>query len=152
MRKQQGRRWEPWRVEEVVIMGQPQLLYHNNRYHVFLRKDAPLEGSEAPYERVWLSIRNNDRSARRDWRDFQRIKNEIVGPEVEMVEIYPQESQKVDLSNQYHLWGWNTTEAPFTRAGLGWQEGRKVWNGTGPNPVPNTPNAVQRITEEESAV
>ncbi len=144
------KRWEAWKVEEVVIAGQRQLLYSNNRYHVFLRKDVAIP--PCPYERVWLSIRNNDRSTRRDWRDFQRIKNEIVGREIEMVEIYPQESQKVDMSNQYHLWGWSTTEPTFTGTGLGWREGVKVWNGITPNNMPGTEKAVQRITEEDSTI
>ncbi len=39
-----------------------------------------------------------------DWRDFQRIKNELVGPEAEGVELYPAESQLADSANQYHLW------------------------------------------------
>jgi hypothetical protein len=144
------KRWEPWRIEEVTVSGQKQLLYHNNRYHVFLRKDAPV--GDCPYERVWLSIRNNDRSTRRDWRDFQRIKNEIVGPQVEMVELYPQEDHKVDTSNQYHLWGYNTTEPVFTNAGLGWQQGKTVWDGKSPHSVPGTEKAVQRPTDEESTV
>lgn len=53
---------------------------------------------------VHLSIKRNDRAAVRDWRHFQRIKNEIMGPEREAVELYPAESTLVDESNQYHLW------------------------------------------------
>lgn len=66
---------------------------------------------------VWLSIRRNDRKPIRDWRHFQRIKNELVGPEREGVELFPAESRLVDEANQYHLWvlpegervpvGWN---------------------------------------------
>ena len=144
------KRWTPWKIEEVTVLGQRQLLFSNNRYHVFLRKDAPV--APCPHELVWLSIRNNDRSPRRDWRDFQRIKNEIVGAEVEMVELYPQESHKVDTSNQYHLWGYNTTEPVFTNAGLGWQEGRKVWDGKTPHALPGAEKAKQRRTDEESTV
>ena len=39
----------------------------------------------------------------RDWRHFQQIKNEIVGPECEAIELYPAESRLVDTSNKYHL-------------------------------------------------
>jgi hypothetical protein len=53
---------------------------------------------------VHLSIRRNDREACHDWRDFQRIKNELTGPEWEAVELYPAESRLVDSANQYHLW------------------------------------------------
>lgn len=52
-----------------------------------------------------LSIRRNDRAPARDWRDFQRIKNELVGKEIEAIELYPAESRKVDEANQFHLWG-----------------------------------------------
>jgi len=55
-----------------------------------------------------LSIRHNNRAAIRDWRDFQRIKNDIFGPEAEGIELYPAESRKVDAANQYHLYV-NTT-------------------------------------------
>lgn len=53
---------------------------------------------------IHLSIRNQDRSTRHDWRDFQRIKNQLAGPEYEGLEVYPAESRKVDTANQYHLW------------------------------------------------
>jgi hypothetical protein len=147
-----GRRWTPWIKEQVTVMGQEQTLYSNNRYHVFLRKEEPV--GDCPYGVVWLSIRNNDRSTRRDWRDFQRIKNEIVGPDREMVEIYPQEGHKVDTSNQYHLWGYDTERAVFAEGGLGWREGRKVWNGisTPRQSIPGTEKAVQRPSEEESTI
>ena len=53
---------------------------------------------------IWLSIRRLDRGPIRDWRHFQRIKNELVGPEREAVELFPAESRLVDAANQYHLW------------------------------------------------
>jgi hypothetical protein len=66
---------------------------------------------------TWLSIRRNDRKPIRDWRHFQRIKNELVGSEREALELFPAESRLVDEANQYHLWvlpegesipvGWN---------------------------------------------
>lgn len=40
----------------------------------------------------------------RDWRHFQTIKNEIVGPECEAVELYPAESRLVDTTNKYHMY------------------------------------------------
>jgi len=143
-----GKNWTPWKTEQVKVHGVPQVLFHNNRYHVFLHM---YKSEHGPHDVVHLSIRNNDRSARRDWRDFQRIKNEIVGPQVEMVELYPKEDQKVDISNQYHLWGYNTTEPIFTQAGIGWNEGRKIWNGKGDRPaIPGTEKAVQRPSDEVS--
>lgn len=43
----------------------------------------------------------------RDWRDFQRIKNELLGDEYEACELYPAEDRLVDGANQYHLWAIN---------------------------------------------
>lgn len=60
-----------------------------------------------PYgkECVQLNIRRRDgMTDARDWRHFQQIKNELVGPECEAVELYPAESRKVDTSNKFHLW------------------------------------------------
>lgn len=55
-------------------------------------------------EITWLSIKRNDRLPIHDWREFQRIKNELCSPTREAFEIYPNESRLVDSSNQYHLW------------------------------------------------
>lgn len=51
-----------------------------------------------------IGISNNDGSARHDWRDFQRIKNQLVGEEWEAVELYPAESRLNDPSNFFLLW------------------------------------------------
>ena len=76
----------------------------NNVYQVIIRTLMPKDDCvEQPPEMVWLSIKSIDQSARHDWRHFQRIKNELVGPECEGVELYPAESRCVDASNQYHL-------------------------------------------------
>lgn len=77
-----------------------QLVFKNNIYQVVVNKMA---SSEKFPEHAHLSIKSLDGSARHDWRDFQRIKNELVGPEHEAVELYPAESRLVDASNQYHL-------------------------------------------------
>jgi len=76
-------------------------VWKNDQYTVMVIKWPPMEGWPPI---VQLSIRRNDRAPMRDWRHFQRIKNEIVGPECEAVELYPAESRLVDTANQYHLW------------------------------------------------
>jgi hypothetical protein len=68
---------------------------------------------------VHLSIRRRDRSADHDWRDYQQIKNQLVGPECEAVELYPAESRLVDNANQYHLWA---VLDPAYRFPIGWKE------------------------------
>ena len=51
-----------------------------------------------------LSIRRQDRKPAHDWRDFQRIKDQLAGPDVEAVELYPARGRIVDTANQYWLW------------------------------------------------
>jgi hypothetical protein len=51
-----------------------------------------------------LSFKRLDRSAIRDWRHFQAIKNEVAGPDREAIEIFPAEDNLVDAANEYHLW------------------------------------------------
>ena len=59
-------------------------------------------------EVVWLSIKRLDKDPIHDWRDLQRIKNEVMGEEAEAIEIYPAESRKMDVANQYHLFAFTT--------------------------------------------
>ena len=73
-------------------------VFLNSRYQVTVYRYDTAWG-----ELTWLAIVNRDRSARHDWRDFQRIKNELLGPEIEAFEIYPAESRLVDTNNQFHL-------------------------------------------------
>ena len=70
-------------------------LFVNSRYQVAMRDQGPL---------VHLSIKRIDQAPVHDWRDLQRIKNELVGAECEAVELYPATSRLVDTSTQYHLW------------------------------------------------
>jgi len=51
-----------------------------------------------------LSVKRRDKEVIRDWRDLQRIKNEVCGQECEAVELYPAESRLVDTANQFHIW------------------------------------------------
>jgi hypothetical protein len=50
-----------------------------------------------------LAIRRHDWKPCSDWRDKQAIKNQIVGPEREAVELYPAESRVQDTANWYWL-------------------------------------------------
>ena len=52
---------------------------------------------------TWLSIKRKDKECIHDWRELQRIKNALCGPEREALELYPAESRLVDTSNQFHL-------------------------------------------------
>lgn len=76
-------------------------IMRNNHYQVQMEQGRAAE----PFgEITWLSIKRIDRLPIHDWRDLQRIKNLLCGPEREGIEIYPRESRMVDTSNQYSLW------------------------------------------------
>jgi hypothetical protein len=77
-------------------------VYANSRYVVIKTTTSPTDSTFPPL--VHLSIRRADRAAIHDWRDLQRIKNELVGPKCEGLEIYPAEERLVDSANQFHLW------------------------------------------------
>jgi hypothetical protein len=76
-----------------------------------------------------LSIRRADRKPARDWRDFQRIKNQLAGEHTEAVELYPDEDRLLDTSNQYHLW----CMPPGVRFPLGYTERAVLDRGEGPD-------------------
>lgn len=97
-------------------------VYLNDTYQVNVRR------VESPWgDLIWLSIKRRDKLEVRDWREFQEIKNQLVGKEHEGVELYPAESRKVDTSNQYHLF---VLADPEKRFPFGFAE-REVVDGTG---------------------
>lgn len=73
-------------------------IWRNDEYVVIVHRDP---GTSHP---TVLSIRRDDRQAVHDWRDFQRIKDQLAGEETEAVELYPARSRLVDSANQYWLW------------------------------------------------
>jgi hypothetical protein len=94
----------------------------NDVYTVLVVRDHPCgfkNDDGSPVLLTWLSIRRNDRAAKPDWRDFQWIKNQLVGPENEGCELYPAESRLVDGANQFHLWVFQDTSLKFP---FGFQE------------------------------
>jgi len=77
----------------------------NNRYQVHIKAARnPFADWNLCPPLVWLSIRNRENTPINDWRDMQRIKNDLCGTTCDAVQIYPQESRLVDTSNQFHLW------------------------------------------------
>lgn len=114
------RPWTEWEditaaaaAHHVLYVGDmepPAAEFRNSRYHVALWSDGAPDHPMGEW--VHLSIKDHGRSARHDWRDFQRIKNELVGPEFEAIEIYPAESRLVDTANQYHLYVFKTWRPP----------------------------------------
>lgn len=70
-----------------------------------------------------LGIHSHDGAPRHDWRDFQNIKNDLVGPDWEAIELYPAEERKLDPSNYYMLWC-----AP--KIPIGMNTGRRICDAT----------------------
>lgn len=80
-------------------------LWLNSRYQVNVRRlESTIDGEGPPM--IHLSIKRRDKLAvgEERYRDFMRIKDELVGPEFEAVELYPARSREVDSANQYHIW------------------------------------------------
>lgn len=73
-------------------------VFLNSRYQVYV-----LEVDKHDLPHYHLSIKRRDKGVIRSWRDLQRIKNEIVGPHCEGVELFPDEARLVDTANQFHL-------------------------------------------------
>ena len=106
----------------------------NDTYHVSIDKQTDMHGLSFP---VWhLAIKRNDRAPCTDWRDFQAIKNQLVGEECEAVEMYPAESRLMDTANSYHLWAFPDGH----KLAIGWTE-RAVTSD------PMMPGAKQRPLE-----
>jgi hypothetical protein len=74
---------------------------HVDALHVVLVQSATLAGQRW----VHLAIRRKDSKPLTDhWRTLMRIKDLLLGPEAEAVELYPDRSRLVDDGNDYHLW------------------------------------------------
>lgn len=90
--------------------------YQNDDYRVFVSQ-VHVVGGFPPF--IHLTIERLDGAPVHSWSDLQTIKNMLVGPEHEAVEVYPAESRLVDMAHQYHLWA-------FAEEGLklpiGWPE------------------------------
>jgi hypothetical protein len=54
---------------------------------------------------VQLSVRRHDHKPLRDhWAVLMAIKDQILGPDAEAVELYPSRVRLVDVEHTYHLW------------------------------------------------
>jgi hypothetical protein len=96
-------------------------VFVNSRYQVNVRKyRAPAGFPDIGH----LSIKRLDKGivGREGYRDFMRIKDEIVGPEYEAVQIFPARFDEIDTANQYHLWVFLD---PSYRLPFGWH-GRRI--------------------------
>lgn len=115
-------------------------IYRSEDYQVNVRHfETPL--SERGM--LWLSIKRVDKAPIHDWRALQAIKNAIVGPENEALELYPAESRVVDTANQYHLW---VFVDPAVRIPVGFTE-RRVTDAD----LASAVGAVQRALDDDAS-
>lgn len=76
--------------------------FTNNRYAVILVEMPMPAGPDA----IHLLMMPRDNQPGGSWADLQRIKDEIVGADIEMYQVYPAASEMVDKEHTYHLWGY----------------------------------------------
>ena len=86
-----------------------------------------------------LSIRRVDRQLVKDWRHLQEIKNALLDPECEAVELYPAESRLIDSADQWHLWA-------FRHPGLHFPFGFEAGRMTTDSPSPGVTQRPFRVT------
>ena len=89
--------------------------YSNDLYLVQINREANHGFGEKslPDGMFEMTIRRKDREAGMDWRHVQQMKNQIVGEENEMVEMFPAESRLRDSANQYWYYGFNNDQVRF---------------------------------------
>ncbi len=112
-------RWTPFQEADGAVFGDGEFtnapkyrIFVNSRYQVTVFPSVGFDLAPGA-QLTWLSIKRNDGAAIADWRDLQRIKNELVGEEAEGVQLYPAESRMVDGANQYHLHCLTGAQWPF---------------------------------------
>lgn len=122
-----------------------QIVFMNDLYQVNVRKvEMPFGPTKG--DMLHLSIKRRDKQSIHDWRHLQQIKNMVVGPECEAMELYPAESRLVDTANQYHLWVFVSSDVRFP---IGWHQ-RLVLTPEELEAQGDAPNAVQRPFEDAS--
>lgn len=112
----------PW-TEFVQAEPIPELpadiIFLNSRYQVNMRKIR----CPPPFnDGIELSIKTRDKAPFHNWRDIQRIKNELLGPEIEAIELFPSESRLVDTANQYYVFAFPWNDFPGHRFPFGFTE------------------------------
>jgi hypothetical protein len=76
-------------------------VWGNDLYLVTLHRNYKGEMNASGPARTMISVRRIDGRPFGDWADLQIIKNQLLGPEAELVQLFPAESRKVDMVNNY---------------------------------------------------
>lgn len=91
------------RIDEHLRSGR---YFRNNRYAVLLI-DMPMPVGHGAVHLLVMPVDNRPGGG---WSDLQRIKNEVVGRDLEMYQVHPPEDETVDAEHTYHLWGYRSPE------------------------------------------
>lgn len=86
--------WQPVTMRQIIAGRET---WANDDYAVSVYR-AP--------DRRWITmliVVRADGQPIHDWRDLQQIKNDVAGPDVEAVELYPAMSRLNDTANAYML-------------------------------------------------
>jgi hypothetical protein len=86
-------------------------VWGNDVYLVTVHRNYRGEMNASGPARTMISVRRIDGRPFGDWADLQMIKNQILGPEAELVQLFPAESRKVDMVNMY--WFYDNAGARF---------------------------------------
>lgn len=143
MKRRKRKRWETQEIMSGVLTHQRKVEhgYKKNSFTYIGEREEVIHGRTTGKAKLYqdetfacavyepdkdgytlITVQRRDAGHIRDWRDMQRIKNELLGPEREAVELYPAESRLVDTRNTYHLWA-----VPEGRGfSFGFWQGRKV--------------------------
>lgn len=117
-------------LEKAMAQCNEAEIWVNDTYQVSIFRETelmPISWEKGWPKMVHLSIKRKDIEPVHDWRDLWAIKNCLIGPKNEGMELYPAEDRLVDGANQYHLWVFEDENVviPF-----GMNEGRVVSNDT----------------------
>jgi hypothetical protein len=101
----------------------PDETWGNNRYTVNIHF---LDGDRDGF--VELAVHNHNRTPHVPWRHLQQIKDEVMGPDREAVQLFPADDRLVDTANEYWLYVYPVGKAPMRKRGvkLGMDHGRNV--------------------------
>lgn len=109
------------RSKAEVKQFEKQLVWANNIYQVNIGYADPKDTGGIGI--AHLIIRRLVKWPIHSWAHFQAIKNELIGPECEAVEMYPAKKHLVDAKEHYHLWAFTSPEQSL---GIGFMDKRQV--------------------------
>ena len=102
----------PLEKTEAAILGFSGEIWGNDTFLVWMEKhNKQFDGRDVI--RIYIRRRDN-KPISPDWRWRQAIKNQLVGPEYEAVELCPAESRLHNQTNIYDLWVVNDPNYRFS--------------------------------------